>query len=302
MEKINKWPKPEKGTGLASFLGLCNYYRDLISNFAHISNPLYKVSRSSIVKWTPELNLSFEQLKQQLLEFRIVRMPYPQRDFILETDGSRIAIGAVLKQKFDVTGLEHPVGFYSRSLTGSERNYVAYELEMYAVISAVEYFRMFLLGKEFLLRTDHSALRNLIRRDLPQTTRVKRWILRLSEYTFRIEYQRKQDNVIADVLSRLLFATAEECGATSVSAAQLHLDSKTSATTCDERECLNLRLINLKRDDGFEIESNTDERDTDSDTASIYGMDFSEISEQLCESKAKLCNLDSAMACNFILT
>ena len=49
LEKISKWPKPEKGTGLASFLGLCNYYRDLIPNLAHISGPLYKVSRSSIV-------------------------------------------------------------------------------------------------------------------------------------------------------------------------------------------------------------------------------------------------------------
>ena len=50
---------------------------------------------------TPELNLSFDKLKQQLLEPRIVRMPDPQRDFILETNGSRIAIGAVLKKKVD---------------------------------------------------------------------------------------------------------------------------------------------------------------------------------------------------------
>ena len=76
-----------------------------------MSGSLYKVSRSSIVDWTPELNLSFKKLKQQLLQPRIVRMPYPQRDFILETDGSRMALGAVLKQKFDYTGLEHPVGF-----------------------------------------------------------------------------------------------------------------------------------------------------------------------------------------------
>ena len=74
------------------------------------------------MEWTPELNLSFDKLKQQVLEPRIVRMPDPQSDFILETDGSRIAFGAVLKQKFDYTKLEHPVGFFSRSLTGSERN------------------------------------------------------------------------------------------------------------------------------------------------------------------------------------
>ena len=89
-------------------------------------------------------------------------MPNPQRDFILETDGSRIAFGALLNQKFDDTGFEHFVEFFSKSLTGSERNYVAYEYEMNAVVRAVEHFRMFLLGKEFLLHTDYSALRNLL--------------------------------------------------------------------------------------------------------------------------------------------
>ena len=101
-------------------------------------------------------------------------MPDPQRDFILATDGSRNALGAILKQKFDDTGLEHPVGYYSRSLTGSKRNYVAYELEMDAVVCAVDNFRIFLLGIEFLQRTDHSALCNLRRRELPPTTRVER--------------------------------------------------------------------------------------------------------------------------------
>ena len=67
----------------------------------HISGPLYKVSTSRIVEWTPELNLSYDKLKQQLLEPRIVKMPDPQRDFILEADGSHIALGAVLKQNFD---------------------------------------------------------------------------------------------------------------------------------------------------------------------------------------------------------
>ena len=118
-------------------------------------------------------------------------------------------MGAVLKQRFHDTGLEHPVGFFSRALTGSERNYSAYEVELFAVVRAVEHFRMFLLCKEFLLRNDHAALRNLLRRDLPLTTRVERWILCLSEYNFKIEYQRGQDNVIADVLSRLPFAGAK---------------------------------------------------------------------------------------------
>ncbi len=163
LDKIRQWPKPEKGTGLASFLGLCNYYRDLIPSFAHISDALYKVSRADEIPWTEALESKFEELKQQLLQPRIVRLPDPERPFILETYGSRVAVGAVLKQRFDDTGLEHPVGFFSRALTGSEHNYAAYEVELYAVVRAVEHFRMFLLGREFLLRTDHAALRNLLR-------------------------------------------------------------------------------------------------------------------------------------------
>ena len=78
------------------------------------------------------------------------------------------------------------MGFISRAVIGSDRNYATYELEISAVVRTVEHFRMFLLGREFLLRTDHAALAKLLRRDLPPTTRVDRWILRLSEYMFRI--------------------------------------------------------------------------------------------------------------------
>ncbi len=116
---------------------------------------------------------------------------------------------------------------------------------MYAVVRSVEHFRIFLLGKEFLLRTDHAALRNLLRRDLPPTTRVERWILQLSEYTFRIEYKRGQDNVSADVLSRLSVTTGNECGTTQVSNIQLNPESSTSATTCCIPERPNLSLVNM---------------------------------------------------------
>ena len=166
-----------------------------------------------MVEWTADLSTKFEELKALMLSAPVVRLPDVDGEFILETDGSKVAVGAVLKQQYDDTGLEHPVGFFSRALSGSERNYAAYELVMYAVFRAVEHFRMFLLGREFLLRTDHAALAKLLRRDLPPTTRVERWILRLSEYMFRIQHQRGIDNVIADVLSRLPFTrgSVEDC-------------------------------------------------------------------------------------------
>ena len=141
------------------------------------------------VPWTKELESKFDELKQQLLQPRIVRLPDPERPFILETDGNRVAVGAVLKQRFDDTGLEHPVGFFSRAVTGSECNNAVYEVELYAMVRAVKHFRMILLGKEFLLLTDHAAFRNLRRRDLPPTIRVERGILRFSEFNLKIEHQ-----------------------------------------------------------------------------------------------------------------
>jgi len=126
-----------------------------------------------------------------------------------------VAVGVVYKQKFADTGLKHPVAFFSRALNGSERNYRVYELEMYAVVRATEHFRIYLLGAQFHLRTDHAALVNLLKRDLPPTTRVQKWILRLSEYVFTIEYQKGERNVIADALSRLPIAIGVEVSATS---------------------------------------------------------------------------------------
>ena len=90
------------------------------------------MSRADEVPWTKELESKFDELKQQLLQPRIVRLPDPERPFLLETDGSFAAVEAVLKERFDDTGLENPVGFFSRVLTGSERNNAAYEIEFYA--------------------------------------------------------------------------------------------------------------------------------------------------------------------------
>ena len=120
------------------------------------------------------LDKQFDDLKQQLLQPRIIQLYDPQRDFILETDGIRIALVGVLKQRFEDIGLKHQVDFFSRALTGSERNNAAYELELYALVRAVNNYRTFRLGRKFLLRPDHAALLNLLRRNLPPTSRVER--------------------------------------------------------------------------------------------------------------------------------
>ena len=130
INKIRHWPRLETGTGLASFLFLCNYYRTFVNSFAHVSDCLYKAAKTKVIDWTADLRSKFEVLKTLMLYAPVVRLPDVEKKFILETDGSKVAVGAVLKQRFDDTGLEHPVGFFSRALSGSERIYAAYKLEM----------------------------------------------------------------------------------------------------------------------------------------------------------------------------
>lgn len=76
-------------------------------------------------------------------------------------DASNFCIGAVLEQKNQSTGKWHPVEYYSKRLSGSERNYSATDREFVAIRLALDRWRHFLIGSKFLILTDHAALTHL---------------------------------------------------------------------------------------------------------------------------------------------
>ena len=114
IEKIKKCPFSSTGLEILSFLGHCNYYRDLIHHFAEYSAPLYAVSRENKIVKTPDLEENFEKLDKLICSTDVLSIPDPERPFILETDASLIALGAVLKQKENEN--EFPVSFFSHAL------------------------------------------------------------------------------------------------------------------------------------------------------------------------------------------
>ena len=206
IEKIVQWPTPRNGTDIASFLGLCNYYRSLAPELAEVADVLYKKAHEKAILWTDELETAFVAIKRLLSSDRVVRLPDVAREFILETDASEIAAGAVLKQTIeDEQGnpCEYPVGFYSKALTATERRYSTYEREMLAVVKATRHYRVFLFGRPFVLRTDHAALKNIFSTKMKDTARIERWILALSPYVFEIESIPGKENIVADALSRV---------------------------------------------------------------------------------------------------
>lgn len=75
------------------------------------------------------------------------------RRLCLDTDASDVAIGGVLSQIQN--GLEKVITYVSRSLNKSEKNYCITDKELLALRFFVEYFRQYLLGRQFTVRTDH---------------------------------------------------------------------------------------------------------------------------------------------------
>ncbi|KAK6181087.1 hypothetical protein SNE40_009020 [Patella caerulea] len=129
-------------------------------------------------------------------------MAFPIDDgmYILDTDACESGVGAVLTQVQD--GVEKVIAYASRSLNKSERNYCVTDKELLAIRYFIEYFRLYLLGRNFQVRTDHIALKWFFSMKNPKG-RIARWIEILSGYNFSVIYRQGSKNGNADGMGRL---------------------------------------------------------------------------------------------------
>ena len=204
VSSILEWPVPLNVKQLQSFLGLANYYRRFIPGFAAITHPLHSLlKKNTKFLWSTETQDAFDNLKSKFSSAPV--LAYPNRDlpFLVETDSSNFAIGAILSQTSSKDNKIHPVAFFSRSLTATEKNYPIYDKELLAIIEALEHWRHLLKGtsKPFTIFSDH---RNLLYQKKPEkmSQRLVRWALFLSEFNFKITYRAGSANGKADALSR----------------------------------------------------------------------------------------------------
>jgi len=83
----------------------------------------------------------------------VLHYPNFTRQFIIATDASDYAIGAVLSQ--GPVGQDRPIAYASRTLNKAEQNYNTTEKELLAIVWAVKHFRPYVYGTKFLIVTDH---------------------------------------------------------------------------------------------------------------------------------------------------
>ena len=155
VSSIFKWPRPQSIRDVRSFLGMAGYYRKFVRNYALIAKPLFHLTKSNKIAWTAETEDSFHQLKQALASTPVLALLDFTNSFVVETDASNQGIGAVLVQH------GRPIAYYSHGLPRTKVPKSAYEIELFAVVMAVQKWKHYLIHKPFTIRSDQMSLKYL---------------------------------------------------------------------------------------------------------------------------------------------
>jgi transposase InsO family protein len=203
LETMTDWPIPKTLQQLQSFLGFASYHRDYLPKYAHISDPLYKLVRDSrpgdIALSEAQIEI-IKRLKLMLATAPVLVYPDPDRYFILDTDASDTAIGGELLQYFD--GEERAITYSSYALTAAQRKYCTTRKELLAVIRFTRQFRHYLLGRRFVVRTDHNSLVWLMGFKNIEG-QLARWLEELAQYDMVLLHRPGKEHLNADALSRI---------------------------------------------------------------------------------------------------
>ncbi|MCG8045622.1 MAG: RNase H-like domain-containing protein, partial [Candidatus Thiodiazotropha endolucinida] len=199
--KIMSWPVPKTAKQVKQLVAMGSYYRRYVKDFASMVRPMVELTKKGKkFLWTGTCETAFRQRKKALLSADVMGYPLNEGgEFILDVDASDIGIGGILHQVQE--DRERVIAYASRSLNKAEKNYCITEKELLAVRYFIEYFRQYLLGRRFRVRSDHQALVWIFRLKEPNG-KIARWLEILSQYDFAVEYRPGKKQGHCDALSR----------------------------------------------------------------------------------------------------
>jgi len=155
---INKFKQPTNVHEVQRFLGLTNYFRKFIKDFSLKAKPLHNLLRKDVIFCFNQNCIdSFNLLKNELVTYPVLALYDPSAETELHTDACSQGLGGVLLQK-QTTGLWSVIAYFSQTTNSAESKYHSYELEMLAIVRAVQRFHLYLYGLNFTIVTDCNAL------------------------------------------------------------------------------------------------------------------------------------------------
>ena len=160
VQGVIEWPVPKSVKDVQKFLGLANYYRRFVKDFAKIARPLHKMTRKENKwSWGEKQQKAFEELKERFMTEPVLVTPDLDKEMRVEADASDFVMGGVLSMKCEDKKWR-PVAYISKSLNEVKRNYEIHDKEMLAIIQCLEVWRHFLERAKdwFEIWTDHKDL------------------------------------------------------------------------------------------------------------------------------------------------
>ncbi len=300
VKAVRDWPRPKYGKEMHTFLAFCGFYRCFIRRFSDRAEPLMIYTRANMkereVDWTESVVKAFIDLKNAMCDE--VALAYPDYGegagrFVVRTDASFGQVGAILGQ-YDRQGRLRPIEYASKTLTEQERSYHITEKEGLAAVWALNKWKGYLEGMEFILETDHSALLALQTKKDPHG-RLERWMTLIQQFNITIKHVPGKLMVDADALSR---QTAEVGEASLVPTEELEFVSWISdcgpAPEVMERsfaELVGLPRLHLVRavSEESEVQSAESEvKKVESEVQIVKGESLSEKSEVKKKAKMKV--------------
>ena len=194
---ILQWPVPRSVHKIYQFLGLCGYYRRYVQDYARHAAPLHELWVP--YEWNIQRQEAFIFLKQALTTASILGMSQDTGMFVLDVDASDLAVGAVLQQ--EQGDLLRVIGYASRTFNTCEKKYCITRKELAAVVFGLKQYRQYLLGRHFLIRSDHVAL-TYLRSAKELIGQQARWLDFIEEFDFELQHRAGVAHGNADTLSR----------------------------------------------------------------------------------------------------
>ncbi|PNX85597.1 retrotransposon-related protein, partial [Trifolium pratense] len=189
------WPKPKNVKGVRGFLGLTGYYRKFIKNYGKIAKPLTELTKKDNFHWGVEAEKAFIEMKQIMTSSPVLILPNFDIPFEVECDAAGRGLGAVLMQQ------KQPIAYFSKALSEGNLAKSVYEKELMALVLSVQHWRHYLLGREFIVYTDHKSLKHFLQQKVSSPDQ-QCWLAKLLGYQFEVRYKPGTENRAADALSR----------------------------------------------------------------------------------------------------
>jgi hypothetical protein len=188
IRSIMEWPTPTDVSDIRSFMGLARYYRRFIKGFSKISCRITALQmKGTKFPWTQKCEERFQTLKHLLTHAPVLKIVDPEADFLVCTNACKEGLEGVLMQGGSV------ICYESQKLNEHEVNYVTHDLKLAAIVHAIKMWRHYLLGRKFVLMTDHCGLRYMFNQP-KLNARQAGWMALLSQFDFEIKHIKGKEN------------------------------------------------------------------------------------------------------------